>query len=299
MKLFGILITAVLLLPGCGNMAMKLPAVAQGENNPRLPGKVIWHDLITDKPAQSIKFYSGLFGWTFEKISVPRGFFDSLSYYVISLNGKVIGGMVDQNDLKADVNLSQWVVAIATDDLDTAISKIVNSGGKIFGEPVDLKNRGRMAVVADAQGGLFALLETINGDPIDRAKIPEGDFLWDELWTVDVDAAESFYKKALPYTALTHDVKASQRNYHVLSAQGEPRAGVMTMPVEGLDPTWVAYLRVADEQSLDAILAKVEALGGSILLPAQDRLVGGHAALISGPSGAGIALQTWTGPASQ
>ncbi|MEH6583262.1 MAG: hypothetical protein V7754_15070, partial [Halioglobus sp.] len=48
----------------------------------------------------------------------------------------------------------------------------------------------------------------------------------------------------------------------------------------------------ADE--LDSILAKVETLGGEILVPATSRPGGGQVAVISGPSGAGIALQTWT-----
>lgn len=294
MKLQGALLAISLLLVGCGNLSVKLPAVTDNVNNTRLPGKVIWHDLITDTPDASIQFYSGLFGWEFEKLTVPRGLFKTLDYYVITLNGQIIGGMVDQNDLRADVNLSQWVVALSTDNLDAALTTVRAQGGVVFGQPVDLKARGRIAVVADQQGALFALLQTKDGDPADKPVISAGDFLWNELWTTNARAAEGFYQSMLPYVVVTHDVKNTERTYQVLSSQGEPRIGVMPMPVKDLAPTWVAYLRVADAQSLDAILAKVEGLGGSVLLPAQDRLVGGRAALIAGPSGAGIALQTWS-----
>jgi predicted enzyme related to lactoylglutathione lyase len=58
-------------------------------------------------------------------------------------------------------------------------------------------------------------------------------------------------------------------------------------------PLWVSYLRVADEASLDAILARVEPLGGRILMPATARPAGGMLAVVADPSGAGIALQTW------
>jgi len=55
-------------------------------------------------------------------------------------------------------------------------------------------------------------------------------------------------------------------------------------------PVWVNYLRVADPA---AIAARVEALGGRVLVPVQARRIGGYAGLVAGPSGAGIALQTW------
>ena len=56
---------------------------------------------------------------------------------------------------------------------------------------------------------------------------------------------------------------------------------------------WVSYLRIADKSALQAVLGKVESLGGSILVPMLERPHGGFMAIIAGPSGAGIALQTW------
>jgi hypothetical protein len=73
----------------------------------------------------------------------------------------------------------------------------------------------------------------------------------------------------------------------------------MKIPVEDLTPLWVSYLRIEDATALDAIVARVEELGGSILLDPQDREIGGRVALIAGPSGAGIALQTWPFEAQQ
>jgi predicted enzyme related to lactoylglutathione lyase len=72
---------------------------------------------------------------------------------------------------------------------------------------------------------------------------------------------------------------------------GTPRAGVLPTPLKGLPSTWTSYVRVADVR---AITAQVQALGGRVLVDARERKVGGEAALIAGPSGAVIALQTWT-----
>jgi predicted enzyme related to lactoylglutathione lyase len=55
----------------------------------------------------------------------------------------------------------------------------------------------------------------------------------------------------------------------------------------------VNYLRVADLAALEAILERVEDLGGRVLQPATARPAGGYLAVLQGPSGAGIALQTW------
>jgi len=70
---------------------------------------------------------------------------------------------------------------------------------------------------------------------------------------------------------------------------GHPRMGILQDPIEDLPPTWASYIRVEDMSVLD----RVEALGGRVLLPAEDRYIGGQVALIAGPSGAGVVLQTW------
>jgi predicted enzyme related to lactoylglutathione lyase len=82
-------------------------------------------------------------------------------------------------------------------------------------------------------------------------------------------------------------------DYRVLKTNDRPRAGIRPNPVEDLQPMWVSYLRVADLAELDRILEEVEPLGGRILVPATKRPGGGVVAVIAGPSGAGIALQTW------
>ena len=64
----------------------------------------------------------------------------------------------------------------------------------------------------------------------------------------------------------------------------------MPNPLEGLDPVWVSYLRV---DSPAAIAARVTDLGGRVIVEAQPRPLGGEVAFVAGPSGAGIALQTW------
>lgn len=177
-------------------------------------------------------------------------------------------------------------------DVDAAVKRFTHGEGEVLTSPKDLQRRGRIAVVQDPAGALLALLQTRDGDPLDRQ--PEyDDFPWNELWTRDVNGATTFYSDAIGYEAAdwagASDAEALA-NYRLLKQGDTPRAGILANPFEELDPVWVSYLRV---ESPAAITARVEALGGRVLIEAQLRDLGGEVAFIAGPSEAGIALQTW------
>ena len=288
-RLLGIFSLAVII--GCAADSPTLPSVTEAPTGKRLQGKVVWHDLITDTPAESRRFYERLFGWEFESVGAALGFASNDAYTLIRNNGRLIGGMVDANQIKNEDDISQWVALISVADVERATSMVESGGGTVFTPPTDLAARGTIAVVADNTGALFALLQTKSGDPADRE--PDyGDFLWDELWTNDVEKATAFYQEIAGYEAVDENVDDDDReeDYRLFMAGGKPRAGVMDNPFGDVRPVWVNYLRVEDPA---AITARVEALGGRILVEAQPRDIGGEVAFIAGPSGAGIALQTW------
>jgi predicted enzyme related to lactoylglutathione lyase len=274
---------------------MNMPAITDQPTQVTLQGKIVWHDLITDAPEASKHFYQELFGWEFEQVDIGQGLFNAIDYTLIRHNGRLIGGMVNQAQLKTNRDVSQWVSLLSVVDVDAASAAVTAAGGIVLTAPVNLQKRGRSALVVDPQGALLSLLQTSSGDPLDEAEPDVGGFLWNELWTEDVAAATDFYRQLADYTDETNILGNGEidREYRLLSSQGKPRVGIMKMPVKDLAPTWVSYLRIADATALDAIVARVEELGGAILLDPQDREIGGRVALIAGPSGAGIALQTW------
>ena len=87
-----------------------------------------------------------------------------------------------------------------------------------------------------------------------------------------------------------HEIEGGDHSYRVLRMNDTPRAGVLANPFEGQRPVWVNYLRVDDPS---AVTGQVEALGGRVLVEPQARAIGGQVAFIAGPSGAGVAIQTW------
>mgnify|MGYP001822978920 FL=1 len=181
---------------------------------------------------------------------------------------------------------------MSVENIDARARAVTAGGGKIITPPTDLQDRGHLALVRDAEGALLGLLETRDGDPGD-SEAAAGDFLWDELWTTDVENASAFYNSLTGLSAGPIDLgpgEAGALAYRLLRAGDTPRAGIMPNPLEGLDPVWVSYLRV---ESPAAIAARVAELGGRVIIEAGPRPLGGEVAFIAGPSGAGIALQTW------
>ena len=285
-------IVGAFLVTACATINIDLPAVTDAPTGERLPGKIIWRDLLTHDPEGSQRFYEALFGWEFERVGSAAGLGSDTTYTLIRHNGNLIGGMIDTIALNNRNDISQWVVLMSVEDIDAGVARITAAGGEVMTPPTDLQRRGRLAVVRDAEGAMLGLLQTRDGDPADREPEVDG-FLWDELWTTNVDNATAFYEDVAGLEAVTVDVDANQESgatYRLLNGGGKPRVGIMPNPLEGLDPVWVSYLRV---ESPASITAKVARLGGRVIVEARPRPLGGEVAFIAGPSGAGIALQTW------
>jgi len=284
------LVLALLLLAAtaCTTLNIELPSVTTAPTSASLPGKIIWHDLLTNDIEGSKRFYAELFGWEYQEIPLSLGVGKSSKYLLISQRGKLIGGMVDVAGLDTQINSSQWVVLMSVADVDAAADQISNAGGVLLTPPTDLSDRGRIAVAQDNAGAVFAVLETRDGDPLD-VQPNYGEFMWDEIWTPDAIAANDFYSAIAPFEPVSLEVSGSNV-YQGLASGGRPRMGILQDPIEGLPPTWASYIRVQDM----TVLEKVAEAGGTIILPAADRDIGGQVALIAGPSGAGVVLQTWT-----
>jgi len=285
-------LTCIFFVVACATIEIDLPSVTDAPTSERLPGKIIWRDLLTHDARGSQKFYAALFGWEFEAVGSESGFGSDSVYTLIRHEGNLIGGMIDTVAMNGKDDISQWVVVMSVGDVDRAAVDFASAGGEVITPPIDLKRRGRLAVVRDAEGALLALLQTKDGDPVDSEPVVDG-FLWDELWATDIDNATEFYTGVTGLQVDERDIERDQGasiTYRLLKSGETPRVGIMPNPLEELGPVWVSYLRV---ESPADVTAKVDALGGRIIVAAQARSIGGEVAFIAGPSGAGIALQTW------
>jgi len=287
LKFNGWIVTVFLfLLQSCSTHQVSLPALSEGASGQHFNGRVIWHDLLTDEIQASKQFYGELFGWEFKTLPLFNG--KHGEYTLILSQGQAIAGMVDTSQLRRDVDLSQWVSVFSSSDIQAAVTRVEQSGGTVFTAPVSVGQRGTIAVAADAQGALFAMLETPAGDPAE-AKASIGTFLWDELWTDNPEQATAFYRALFDYS-LERTTLTNGEVYQYFSAQEKPRAAVIENPVAGLSPTWVSFIRV---ENPEVIVSRVEALGGEVLLDVRENPVGGKLAILRDPAGAGFLIQTW------
>ena len=120
-----------------------LPAVTESPGGERLPGKIIWHDLLTNDLAASQAFYGELFGWEFDNIGVAAGLKSDSAYSLIRHNGMLIGGMIDTLAVNGRVDISQWVVSMSVSDIDAAVAAVAAAGGDVIAPPTDLRRRGK------------------------------------------------------------------------------------------------------------------------------------------------------------
>ena len=266
--------TIIFCLSGCSTQLPTVPAFStDGQHQ---PGKIIWHDLVTPDLQQARNFYSKLFGWSFEDLTD--------GYTLIKHNGNHIGGMARH---RQSGNSAYWVPLMSVPDVDKAVKYTTQSGGELLLKAFELPGRGRIAVVNDPQGAIFAVAQTTQGDPVNR-KAGVNDWLWNEVWTDDIKATKTYYTGLVGFQL--GEAVTDKGTYHYLKYQGIPRAGLIKNQDYDIANTWVAYIRVED---VKAAAAQVEALGGKILMSPRPDIRNGSVAVITDPSGAGLVIQEW------
>jgi uncharacterized protein len=274
---FPILLLGLFLVACSGT---ELAPITAAPTVPRQPGQVIWHDLVTDDVETAKQFYGQLFGWTFQEHDRST---------LILNNGVPIAGIVPDKRRTEEPERACWVVCLATEDVDDDAFLAEKLGGRVMKGPADMANRGRYLVVMDPQGAPLVLMQSATGDP-DRAEPPIGGWLWNELWTSDIDAALTFYQFLGNYAAQIVNAEEGEVGYWILMADEQWQAGVTMVPFENMPPQWVSVIRVADPV---AVTDRVPALGGRVVITPDHPLSGGSVALIEDPLGGIVMVQSW------
>ncbi len=114
-----------------------------------------------------------------------------------------------------------------------------------------------------------------------------GTFVWYELMTTDLVAAERFYTQVVGWSAADSGMPGMK--YTLFSAGGHTIAGLMALPPEACEmpPCWTGYVGTDD---VDAKAAEIAATGGSVMRPAEDIPGVGRFAVVADPHGATFCL---------
>ena len=260
----------------------ELPPLTTAKDNPRLPGKFIWADLVTDDVVKARAFYAQVFGWQFWGVG----------NYLIAMNdGQPLGGMFQKprpaNDPKAK---PRWFGYISVSSVGKAERAVTKAGGRVLAPVKDFPKRGEQAVFADREGAIFGVMKSSAGDPEDVLAEP-GDWIWIQLLSRDARNAADFYRAVAGYEVV-ENTSTNRLNDYVLVSKGFARGTVRTMvsKSEDVSPSWLPYVRV---KSVSETVGKAKQLGGSVLVEPKPGVFEGGVAIIADPTGAAIGIMEW------
>src|SRR4051794_13545441 len=116
-------------------------------------GAVVWNELNTRDTEAAKAFYGAVFGWSFDEREFETGAYTSLK-----VGDDAVGGMIDISDRVPEEVPAHWLAYFATDDADATIAKAKGSGGDVVFGPEEISEVGRIAVLKDPFGAVFALI---------------------------------------------------------------------------------------------------------------------------------------------
>lgn len=120
---------------------------------PDAAGQFSWAELNTTDYEAAWKFYSELFGWK-HRSSMDMG--EAGTYFMWQdATEQTKGGM--SNMAKQMGAPAHWLHYVTVDDIEKAVDRIKQNGGKILNGPMDIPGNDRIAQCQDPQGGFFAI----------------------------------------------------------------------------------------------------------------------------------------------
>jgi uncharacterized protein len=120
-------------------------------------GTLCWADLSTPDQARAGKFYADLFGW---KLSVDTDD-DPPSGYRHIQNGEDFIGGIPPAAQREPHTPPHWLPYFQTSNCDATAAKAKQLGAKFYLEPMTMENVGRFGVLADPQGAVFAIFQSM------------------------------------------------------------------------------------------------------------------------------------------
>ena len=248
-------------------------------------GGFIWYELMTTDAEGAKAFYDAVVGWT---ISEPAPEFKG--YRMINRSdGKAAGGVLPLTDeMQQHGARPTWLGYISVGNVDRALAKIDQAGGKALMPPFDIPNVGRIAMVSDPQGApLYVMTPQSQGDQQSDVFSPDAEQRvgWNELQTSDVDGARRFYGEQFGWGSDQFMDMGEMGLYRFWDRGGERIGALFT--TNDSPPHWRFYFRVPSISNAKEV---AERNGGTIRMGPHQVPTGDWIIIGSDPQGAEFAL---------
>jgi predicted enzyme related to lactoylglutathione lyase len=124
---------------------------------------VVHFEMPYDDRTRMAKFYESVFGWQMQMLGEDMG------NYVLATTtetdesgpkkpGAINGGFFPK---KPDWPAQYPSVVIAVDDVNESMKKVLEAGGNVIGEPMDIPGIGKYVSFSDTEGNRVSMLQPI------------------------------------------------------------------------------------------------------------------------------------------
>ena len=248
-----------------------------GERTSHPPGTFSWVDLGTTDADGAKAFYGALLGWEFQDIPVPG----APPYSMAAIGGLTVAALYAKQDEQAP---PAWLSYVTVADADGVATSAAGLGATVVSEPLDVMDAGRMAVLQDPTGAVFAIWQpqrSIGAQLVNDV----GSLTMNQLNTSDPQAAQAFYGALFGWTF--EQVASGEQEFWSIANGDRLNGGMMPTPRGWEIPShWLAYFTVAD---IDAAVAQIRDLGGGVTVGPLP-IPAGRFAVATDPQGASFAL---------
>lgn len=235
-------------------------------------GRFVWRELVTPAVETSRAFYTQLLGWTTATMDMG-----GTPYTVFSRGEAQTAGLTPP---MMDGVPPFWLDYITVEDVDAARDRVAALGGRVLSEAMDVPDIGRVAIVRDPAGAVFALFRSLTPGATPDGRPAEGTFCWSQLMSTELDRVAPFYAALFGWTPKADGAM-------VVFHRGD-RPVASAMPAQmGMPSHWLPYVAVDD---CDAVTRRAEAGGAKLLAGPTDLPGMGRFSVFADPGGAVVAL---------
>ena len=248
------------------------------------PGNFCWVELATTDQNAAISFYSKIFGWAANNMSMGGDDF----YTIFRLDGcdAAAGCTLRPDQLSRGVP-PHWNLYVAVENADVSAARAAELGGTVLAPPFDVFDAGRMAVIQDPTGATLCLWQPNKNTGTGIAGL-HGTLCWADLNTPDQARAGEFYSALFGWQIMKEDEKPEHNYWNIKNCYdfigGIPPS---SQHRAGTPAHWMAYFTVSD---CDKTADEAKNLGATLFMPPTDFEDVGRISVMADPQGAAFAI---------